>query len=171
MKARQKRMVLVGLAIVGVGVAAVLALRALQGNISYFYSPSDIEAGKAPTDHVIRIGGLVTKGTLKRAENGLTVTFDVTDMAKTVKVSYTGILPDLFNEGRGAVARGHLGPDGVFYAEEVLAKHDEAYMPPEVASSLKTAHAMGAANPAGAGQGADLAQGPGAATATGAAPR
>jgi len=143
MKARQKRLVLVGLAVAGVGAAAALALSALQSNISYFFSPSQVLAKEAPTDHVFRLGGLVTKGTVMRAEDGLTVTFDVTDMAQTVKVSYTGILPDLFKEGQGAVTRGRLGPDGVFYAEEVLAKHDEEYMPPEVADTLKTAHAQG----------------------------
>jgi len=143
MKARQKRLVLVGLAIVGVGVAAALALRALQSNISYFFSPTQVTAKEAPADHVFRLGGLVTKGSMQRADDGLTVTFDVTDMAETVKVSYTGILPDLFKEGQGAVARGRLGTDGIFYAEEVLAKHDEEYMPPEVASTLKTAHATG----------------------------
>jgi cytochrome c-type biogenesis protein CcmE len=143
MKARQKRLVLVGLAIVGVGAAAALALTALQSNISYFFSPSQVMAKEAPADHVFRLGGLVSKGTVQRAEDGLTVTFDVTDMAQTVKVSYTGILPDLFKEGQGAVARGRLGDDGVFYAEEVLAKHDEEYMPPEVADTLKTAHAKG----------------------------
>lgn len=143
MKARQQRLVLVGLAIIGVGAAAALALTALQSNISYFFSPSQVMAKEAPDDHVFRLGGLVTEGTVKRGDDGLTVTFDVTDMAQTVKVSYTGILPDLFKEGQGAVARGRLGTDGVFYAEEVLAKHDEEYMPPEVADTLKTAHAKG----------------------------
>ncbi len=143
MKARQQRLVLVGLAILGVGGAAALALTALQSNISYFFSPSQVMAKEAPDDHVFRLGGLVSDGTVKRGDDGLTVTFDVTDMAQTVKVSYTGILPDLFKEGQGAVARGRLGADGVFYAEEVLAKHDEEYMPPEVADTLKTAHAKG----------------------------
>lgn len=148
MKARHKRLILVGVGILGVGAAAALALTALQSNISYFFSPSQVVAKEAPANHVIRLGGLVTKGSVKRAEDGLTVNFDVTDMAQTVRVAYTGILPDLFKEGQGAVARGKLGPDGVFYAEEVLAKHDEAYMPPEVADSLKTAHAKGASQTA-----------------------
>ena len=152
MKARQKRLVLLGVAILGVGAAATLAISALQGNISYFFSPSQVVRHEAPADRVFRIGGLVSKGSLARTTDGLTVTFDVTDLSQTVKVAYTGILPDLFKEGQGAVARGRLGPDGVFRAEEVLAKHDEAYMPPEVAASLKTAHAEGvaeaAANPA-----------------------
>lgn len=145
MKARQKRLILVGVGILGVGAAAALALTALKSNISYFFSPSQVMAKEAPADHVFRLGGLVSNGSLKRAEDGLTVTFDVTDMAQTVRVSYTGILPDLFKEGQGAVTKGRLGPDGVFYADEVLAKHDEEYMPPEVADTLKTGHAQGVA--------------------------
>ena len=144
MKARHKRLVLVGLAILGVGAAATLAISALQSNISYFFSPSQVLAKEAPADRVFRLGGLVNKGSLNRGADGLTVTFDVTDLAQTVKVSYTGILPDLFKEGQGAVTKGRLGPDGVFYAEEVLAKHDEAYMPPEVADSLKSVQSQGA---------------------------
>jgi cytochrome c-type biogenesis protein CcmE len=106
---------------------------------------------KAPeNDRVFRLGGLVEKGSLTRLPDGLTVTFLVTDMAKTMKVSYTGILPDLFGEGQGVVTKGKLGPDGVFYADEVLAKHDESYMPPEVASTLKTAQTEGTS---GMGQG------------------
>jgi cytochrome c-type biogenesis protein CcmE len=165
MKARQKRLVLVGLAILGVGAAAALALTALQSNISYFFSPSQVMAKEAPADRVFRLGGLVSKGSVKRAEDGLTVTFDVTDMAQTVQVSYTGILPDLFTEGQGAVARGRLGGNGVFYAEEVLAKHDEEYMPPEVADTLKTAHAKGVTEAADAARVAEQvagASGPGA---------
>jgi cytochrome c-type biogenesis protein CcmE len=149
-KARQKRLILVGVGILGVGAAAALALTALKSNISYFFSPSQVMAKEAPADHVFRLGGLVSNGSLKRAEDGLTVTFDVTDMAQTVRVSYTGILPDLFKEGQGAVTKGRLGPDGVFYADEVLAKHDEEYMPPEVADTLKTGHAQGVARAAAA---------------------
>jgi len=150
MKARGKRLVLVGVAILGVGAAAALAISALQSNISYFFSPSQVLAKEAPADRVFRLGGLVDQGSLTRAADGLTVTFDVTDRAQTVKVSYTGILPDLFKEGQGAVTKGRLGPDGVFYAEEVLAKHDEAYMPPEVADSLKDAHVEGVTQAAAA---------------------
>ena len=150
MKARHKRLVLVGVAILGVGAAATLAISALQSNISYFFSPSQVLARQVPADRVFRLGGLVNQGSLRRAPDGLTVTFDVTDLAQTVKVSYTGILPDLFKEGQGAVTKGRLGPDGVFYAEEVLAKHDEAYMPPEVADSLKAAHSEGTARAAAA---------------------
>lgn len=143
MKARHKRFVLVTLAVVGVGLAAGLAISALRSNISYFFSPSQVLANEAPADAVFRIGGLVVNDSLTRAADGLTVSFAVTDNAETVGVSYTGILPDLFGEGQGVVAKGRLGDDGVFYAEEVLAKHDESYMPPEVADTLKTAHAEG----------------------------
>lgn len=143
MKARQKRLVFVGIAILGVGAAAAMALSALQSNLSYFFSPTQVQAGEHPTDAVFRVGGLVVTDTLKRQSDGLTVRFDVTDNAATVPVSYTGILPDLFGEGQGVVAKGRIGTDGMFYAEEVLAKHDESYLPPEVASTLQTAHAAG----------------------------
>ena len=137
MKARQKRLLFVALGIAGVGAAAAMALNALRSNIAYFFSPSQVLAREAPSDHVFRLGGLVETGTLQRQPDGLTLTFVVTDNAEKVKVSYTGILPDLFSEGRGVVTKGKLGNDGVFYAEEVLAKHDEEYMPPEVAATLK----------------------------------
>lgn len=146
MKARQKRLAFVALAVVGVSAAAGLALSALNSNISYYFTPTQVLAKEAPADHVFRLGGLVTEGSLRRDGEGLTVLFDVTDNVETVRVSYTGILPDLFGEGQGVVTKGRLGPDGVFYAEEVLAKHDEEYMPPEVASTLQTAHAEGVAN-------------------------
>ncbi len=148
MKARQKRLVFVGLAIAGVGAASALALSALNSNISYFFSPSQVMASEAPSDHVFRLGGLVLPGTVARQEDGLTVRFNVTDNAETVTVAYTGILPDLFSEGQGVVTKGRLGEDGVFYAEEVLAKHDEEYMPPEVADTLQTAHVEGVINAA-----------------------
>lgn len=115
----------------------------MRSNMAYFFTPSKVMANEAPADAVFRLGGLVVKDSLTRQEDGLTVVFDVTDNAETVNVSYTGILPDLFGEGQGVVAKGRLGEDGVFYAEEVLAKHDESYMPPEVADSLQTAHANG----------------------------
>jgi cytochrome c-type biogenesis protein CcmE len=140
MKARHKRLVLVAIAVAGVAGAAALGLNALQSNISYYFSPTQVLAGEAPQDHVIRVGGLVEKGSLQRQADGLTVEFVVTDNAESVRISYTGILPDLFNEGQGVVTRGKLGANGVFYAEDVLAKHDESYMPPEVADSLQTAH-------------------------------
>ena len=145
MKARHKRFVFVALAIVGVGIAATLAISSMRSNMSYFFSPSKVIAKEAPADAVFRLGGLVVKDSLTREEDGLTVAFDVTDNAETVRVRYTGILPDLFGEGQGVVTKGRLGKDGVFYAEEVLAKHNESYMPPEVARSLQTAHAEGIA--------------------------
>jgi len=148
MKPRQKRLVFALFALIGIGAAAVLINTALRSNLSYYFSPSQVNANEAPKNEVFRVGGLVKEGSLKRQQDGLTVQFLVTDNAADVKVSYTGILPDLFKEGQGMVARGKLGNDGIFYAEEVLAKHDENYMPPEVASSLKTAHEEGVANAA-----------------------
>lgn len=136
MKSRHKRLLFVLTAVVGVSLAAGLAISALRNNISYFFSPSQVMANEHPTDAVFRIGGLVVPGSLQRQPNGLTLVFAVTDNAATVPVQYTGILPDLFSEGQGVVARGRMGADGVFMAEEVLAKHDENYMPPEVADSL-----------------------------------
>ena len=143
MKAREKRLVFVAVGIMGVGVAAWLAVGALRSNISYYFSPTQVMANEAPAQALYRLGGLVVKNSLARQPDGLTVVFDVTDNAQTVKVSYTGILPDLFGEGQGVVTKGRMGPGGVFVAEEVLAKHDESYMPPEVADSLQTAHAQG----------------------------
>ena len=143
MRAREKRLVFVAVGIMGVGVAAWLAVGALRSNISYYFSPTQVVANEAPVHAVYRLGGLVVKNSLARQPDGLTVVFDVTDYAQTVKVSYTGILPDLFGEGQGVVTKGRMGPGGVFVAEEVLAKHDESYMPPEVADSLQTAHAQG----------------------------
>jgi cytochrome c-type biogenesis protein CcmE len=140
---RKKRLYLIVLMVAGIGVGIGLALNAFNDNLMFFYSPSEVAAGEAPAGHPIRVGGLVTTGSVKRQENGLTVLFDVTDNAKTVTVEYTGILPDLFREGQGIVARGKLDTDGVFVAEEVLAKHDENYMPPEVADALQTAHQEG----------------------------
>jgi len=140
---RKKRLFLIALMVAGIGVGIGLALNAFNDNLMFFYSPSEVVAGEAPSGHPIRVGGLVSNGTVKRQENGLTVRFDVTDNAKTVTIEYTGILPDLFREGQGIVARGKLDDHGVFVADEVLAKHDENYMPPEVADALKTAHQEG----------------------------
>lgn len=153
MKPRHKRFVLVAIGIAAVGGAASLALNALRSNIAYFFSPSQVLANEAPKEQVFRLGGLVEKGTLQRQADGLTVHFLVTDMAKSVKVAYTGILPDLFKEGQGVVTKGRMGPDGMFRAEEVLAKHDEAYMPPEVADSLKGEHVKGVVQMAAQGAG------------------
>ena len=140
---RKKRLYLILLMVVGVGIGIALTLNAFNDNLMFFYSPTEVVAGEAPSGHPIRVGGLVTAGSVKRQENGLTVNFDVTDNAETVTVEYTGILPDLFREGQGIIARGELDTDGVFVAEEVLAKHDENYMPPEVAAALQTAHEEG----------------------------
>ena len=139
MKTRHKRIALIvgGLAILGLVVA--LVLNAFQSNLVFFFSPSQIAADEAPRDRSFRIGGLVEEGSLKRDGNSLTITFVVTDMAQRVPVSYTGMLPDLFKEGKGVVAQGKLGTDGVFHAEQVLAKHDENYMPPEAADALEKA--------------------------------
>jgi cytochrome c-type biogenesis protein CcmE len=137
---RKKRLTLIGLMVAGIGVATWLALNAFDENLMFFFSPSEVVEGKAPTAHPFRIGGLVATDSVKRKPDGLTTSFTVTDNAKSVTVEYTGILPDLFREGQGIVAMGQLNPQGIFVASEVLAKHDENYMPPEVAESLKTAH-------------------------------
>lgn len=137
--ARKKRLTLIGMMVVGVAIAVGFALKAFNQNLMFFYAPSEVIAGEAPQGHPFRLGGMVTEGSVKRLENGLTTQFEVTDKAKSVKIQYTGILPDLFREGQGIVAHGNLRDDGVFVADEVLAKHDENYMPPEVADALKTA--------------------------------
>jgi cytochrome c-type biogenesis protein CcmE len=136
MKARHKRMGLIVIGLIILAAATALVLNALKGNLSYFFSPTEVTEGKAPQDHVFRLGGMVEKGSVQRAAGDLTVKFVVTDMHKTVKVAYSGILPDLFAEGQGVIAQGRLSPDGVFVADEVLAKHDENYMPPEVADAM-----------------------------------
>ncbi len=141
MKARQKRMILVFAGLVGVAIATFLLIQALQSNIAYFFSPSQVVAGEAPQDRMFRLGGMVQEGSLKRAPDSLGGTFVVTDTAKNVTVRYTGILPDLFREGDGVVAIGELNRSGVIEAREVLAKHDETYMPPEVTDALERAHA------------------------------
>ena len=138
---RRKRLILIGLMVAGVAVAVGFALNAFNQNLMYFYAPSEVIAGEAPANHPFRLGGLVTKGSVKRLPNGLTTRFEVTDLTKTVTVEYTGILPDLFREGQGIVAHGKLNSGGVFIADEVLAKHDEKYMPPEVADALKKSKA------------------------------
>jgi len=141
MTPRQKRMVLVGLILAGVAGAVFLALTAFQKNLLYFYTPSQVAAGEAPKDYTFRVGGLVVQGSVKRSE-GVTVRFDVTDGAATVPVTYTGILPDLFREGQGIISIGKMNGQGVFEAAEVLAKHDENYMPPEVGEALKKSGKM-----------------------------
>ena len=142
---RKKRLMLIALMVAGVAIAAGFALKAFNENLMFFYTPSAVAAGEAPVNHPIRVGGLVTTGSMKRQEDGLTVRFDITDNAKTITIQYTGILPDLFREGQGIVALGELGKDQLFVASEVLAKHDENYMPPEVADALKKTHEEGTA--------------------------
>ncbi len=137
MKPRHKRLAWIGGIVASVAVAAGLVLNAFQSNLVFFFSPSQVEAKEAPTAKTFRLGGLVKEGSVKR--NGTEVEFAVTDTAKTITVRYTGILPDLFKEGKGVVAQGQLQGDGVFVAREVLAKHDENYMPPEAAEALKRA--------------------------------
>ncbi len=138
MKARHKRLILVAAGLAILALATSLVLNALEGNLSYFFSPTEVAKGKAPADHVFRLGGMVEKGSVQRAEGDLTVHFVVTDFHKKIPVAYRGILPDLFTEGQGVIAQGKLNTDGVFVADEVLAKHDENYMPPEVAAAMKT---------------------------------
>ncbi|WP_185266157.1 cytochrome c maturation protein CcmE [Halopseudomonas xiamenensis] len=139
---RKKRLVLVLLVVFGVGVAVALALGALRQNINLFYTPTEIATGVAPEEARIRAGGMVVAGSVRRSSDSLDVTFDVTDGAEQVTISYSGILPDLFREGQGIVALGRLNQDRVLIADEVLAKHDEEYMPPEVAQALEKVEHM-----------------------------
>jgi len=140
MKPRAKRLgwILGGLA--ALGIAAAMVLNAFRSNLVFFYTPTQIAAKEAPQGRAFRVGGLVESGSLSREPNTLTVHFRVTDTAQTIPVTYTGLLPDLFKEGKGVVAQGTLGSDGVFHANEVLAKHDENYMPPAAAEAVKKAH-------------------------------
>jgi cytochrome c-type biogenesis protein CcmE len=143
-KPRHKRFAVIGLGLLVVGVATVLILNAFQSNLVFFFTPSQVASGEVPQGRSFRIGGMVEDGSLVRENDGLTVRFIVTDTAKRVPVTYKGILPDLFKEGKGAVAQGKLDADGTFVASEVLAKHDENYMPPEAAEALAKAKASGA---------------------------
>ena len=137
MKPRHKRIALIAGGLAALGIASAFVLNALDSNIAFFVTPSEIAAGKAPQGKAFRVGGMVKEGSLKR--DNLTVSFIITDTAKEVPVSYTGILPDLFKEGKGAVAQGRIKPDGTFAATEVLAKHDENYMPPEAQHAVDQA--------------------------------
>jgi cytochrome c-type biogenesis protein CcmE len=139
MKRRHKRIAFIVAGLAGLGIAAALVLSAFQKNLVFFFSPSQVVAKEAPVNRTFRVGGLVQQGTLKRENDGLTVRFAVTDTAQSIPVVYKGILPDLFKEGRGCVAQGHVGSDGVFYADSVLAKHDENYMPPEAGQAIDAA--------------------------------
>lgn len=139
MKPRYKRLAFIALGFAGLGVTAALVLSAFRNNLVFYFTPSQVAAHEAPVGKSFRIGGLVEQGSLRRGRDGLTVRFIVTDTAKAIPVVYKGLLPDLFKEGKGVVAQGRLGPDGVFHADEVLAKHDENYMPPEAAKALEQA--------------------------------
>ena len=141
MKPRHRRFAWIGAGVLLLAVAAALVLNAFQSNLVFFFSPTDVAENRAPQGRAFRIGGMVVEKSLKRGSDGLTVRFSVTDTAKTVPVVYTGILPDLLKEGKGVVAQGKIGPDGVFHATEVLAKHDENYMPPEAAAAVDKAKA------------------------------
>jgi len=139
MKPRTKRALAVLVALLALGAASALVLQAFQSNLVFFFSPSQIMANEAPRERSFRVGGLVEEGSIERESQGLTIRFKVTDTAHAIPVTYTGLLPDLFKEGKGVVAQGKLGADGVFRADQVLAKHDENYMPPEAAEALKNA--------------------------------
>ncbi|UCV11497.1 cytochrome c maturation protein CcmE [Dechloromonas denitrificans] len=139
MKSRHKKLALIGGALAIIGIIAALVLNALNSNIALYISPTDVAAGKAPQGKVFRIGGLVKEGSIKRQADGVTIAFIMTDTEKDITVNYKGILPDLFKEGKGAVAQGKMTTEGVFVANEVLAKHDENYMPPEAAKAVNDA--------------------------------
>lgn len=135
---RKQRLILILLMLIGIGLAVTFALKAFNENLMYFFSTTDVSTGKAPNNTLFRLGGMVVKGSVERPEQDLKVRFRLTDFSHEVTVEYEGILPDLFREGQGIVAKGRLNTAGVFVAEEVLAKHDENYMPPEVAKTLQT---------------------------------
>lgn len=139
MKPRTRRAAWIVAGLAGLGIASALVLNAFQSNLVFFFTPTQVASNEAPRDRAFRIGGLVEAGSVARERDGLTVKFRVTDTAKTIPVVYTGILPDLFREGKGVVAQGRIGTDGTFKASEILAKHDENYMPPEAADALKKA--------------------------------
>jgi cytochrome c-type biogenesis protein CcmE len=144
MKPRSKRLIVILGGLASLGIAAALVLGALQSNVAFFFTPTQVQAGEAPRERAFRVGGLVKEGTLQR--DRMTASFVITDTARDIPVRYTGILPDLFKEGRGAVAQGRLDAHGEFVATEVLAKHDENYMPPEAKHALDAAR--GGAHPA-----------------------
>ena len=147
MTPRQRRLGLVVGILLGVSIAGVLALSAFRKNVAFFFDPSQVAAGQVAVGQQFRLGGMVTQGTVQRAPGSLEVRFVVTDFAHDVPVSYSGVLPDLFREGAGVVAQGRLRSDGTFVADEVLAKHDEKYMPPAVAKSLKRRHGEARSEP------------------------
>ena len=148
MKSRHKRIALITGGLAVLGIVASLVLSAFQSNLVFFFSPTQVAAGEAPKGKSFRIGGLVKEGSIKREPDGVTLRFVMTDTEKDMTVAYKGILPDLFREGKGAVAQGKLGGDGIFIASEVLAKHDENYMPPEALQAVGDAHARALVNKA-----------------------
>ncbi|MFZ3322537.1 MAG: cytochrome c maturation protein CcmE [Usitatibacter sp.] len=139
MKPRTKRAIAIVVGVAALGVAVALVLNAFRSNLVFFFTPSEVAAHQAPADRAFRIGGLVEAGSVVRDKDALTVRFRVTDTVQAIPVTYTGILPDLFREGKGVVAQGRIEPDGTFHASDVLAKHDENYMPPEAAEALRKA--------------------------------
>jgi cytochrome c-type biogenesis protein CcmE len=143
MKPRSRRALAIACGLAALGVASALVLNAFNSNLVFFFSPSQVVANEAPRERSFRIGGLVEAGSIQRDPQGLSLRFVVTDLAQKIPVTYTGLLPDLFKEGKGVVAQGKLGADGVFRADQVLAKHDENYMPPEAAAALKNAQTGG----------------------------
>jgi cytochrome c-type biogenesis protein CcmE len=148
MKTRHKRLAIIIASVIGITVAGLFILNAFRSNLVYFFSPTEVLDGKAPVGELFRLGGMVADGSVKKSGDGLTVEFVVTDMNKTIPVHYRGILPDLFREGQGVVVQGRLGEDNRFTAREVLAKHDEKYMPPEAAKALQAgAQAAGGQSP------------------------
>ncbi len=134
---RKRRLFLILTMVAGIAVAAGFALVAFNENLMFFFTPTDVQAGKAPQNRLFRIGGMVVNGSVKKSTTNTDVEFDLTDNEKVVTIKYSGILPDLFREGQGIIAKGKLNHNGEFIAEEVLAKHDENYMPPEVAATMK----------------------------------
>ncbi len=169
MKPRIKRALIVIGGLAALGLTSTLVLNAFQSNLVFFFSPSQVVAKEAPVERSFRIGGLVEQGSIQREGQGLTIRFAVTDLAHKIPVTYTGLLPDLFKEGKGVVAQGKLGPDGVFRADQVLAKHDENYMPPEAAQALKNAR-PGAAQQSMSTVSGAYSPSPPATTSTGAKP-
>lgn len=139
MKPRHKRLILVLVALALLGLGATFVLKAFRSNLVFFYTPTEVFAGQVPQGQAFRIGGMVLEDSLQRNEDGVTVRFAVTDTMENVPVQYTGILPDLFQEGKGVVAQGRMDKQGIFVADQVLAKHDENYMPPEAAEALEKA--------------------------------
>lgn len=139
MKSRHKKLILIAVVVLALGAVAALVLNAFRSNLVFFFSPTQVVKGEAPRDRAFRIGGLVEEGSLRRESDGVTAHFRITDTAQTIPVTYKGLLPDLFKEGKGVVAEGRLTDSGLFVAGQVLAKHDENYMPPEAASALEQA--------------------------------